>query len=291
MFETLLAVLPPELVEVLASARASGLRVWLVGGTVRDALLGRVPLDLDLASESSPSDFAARLPDSATHLVQTTLGACSFRLGDREVVHTTFRIESDYGPDRRPRDVRFVCDPVLDAQRRDFTVNAIYVDVLGRSILDPTDGSHDLAVRRLRTIGDPRRRFAEDPLRILRGVRFEADLGLDPAIATSAAMAEFAPKVGGLVVGRQYDELRGIVAAADWRRGVCRLIDLGAFDVLLPELAGEASDVRTRVGSVGTAADVPARWIALFGDAERAVAALTRLTAPRRDRRAISIRS
>jgi tRNA nucleotidyltransferase/poly(A) polymerase len=143
----------------------------------------------------------------------------------------------------------------------------------------------------LRTIGDPRRRFAEDPLRILRGVRFEADLGLAPDAATSAAMAEFAPRVGGLVAGRQYDELRGIVAATDWRRGIMRLLDLGALDGLLPELAGESSELRTRLSSVAAEDDVPARWIALFGNAARAVAALTRLTAPRSDRRAISIRS
>src|SRR5262245_13356451 len=146
-------------------ARA-GRRGWLVGGAVRGLALGVEPRDADLATAATPDEIERLFP--RTYAVGKAFGTVVVHSGAADVQVTTFRTESAYKDARRPDEVRFGTSLEEDAARRDFTCNALYLDPLSDEFRDPTGGLDDLELRRLRCVGDPARRFAEDGLRLLR---------------------------------------------------------------------------------------------------------------------------
>src|SRR5437867_2007197 len=162
----------------------AGHRTWLVGGAVRDLALGIEPKDADLASAARPEEIEALFP--STHAVGRAFGTVVVRCGTADLQVTTFRAEAGYDDARRPSHVRFGTTLVEDAARRDFTCNALYLDPLNDEFIDPTGGLADLAARRLRCVGDPVQRFAEDGLRLLRLARLAAEHGLAIDQATHA---------------------------------------------------------------------------------------------------------
>jgi tRNA nucleotidyltransferase (CCA-adding enzyme) len=168
---------PPEVLAVHERLRSRGKRAWIVGGCVRDALLGRPVSDWDLATDARPEEllkaFPRAIPTGIDH------GTVTVRMGAFPVEVTTLRGEGAYSDGRRPDEVRFVDDIAADLGRRDFTVNAIAVDPETREVIDPYGGRKDLAARILRAVGDPRARFSEDGLRVLRAARFTATLEMD----------------------------------------------------------------------------------------------------------------
>jgi tRNA nucleotidyltransferase (CCA-adding enzyme) len=182
-----LAAVPSDVLDLCERLRSRGKRSWIVGGCVRDLLLRRVPSDWDIATDARPNElvsiFPRAIPTGIEHGTVTVVAA------GRHYEVTTLRGEGTYSDGRRPDWVEFVDDITADLARRDFTVNAIAIDSLDGKLIDPFDGRGDLARGVLRAVGDPKQRFAEDGLRVLRAARFVAtlELALDPP--TEAAIA------------------------------------------------------------------------------------------------------
>jgi len=180
------AAIPAPAREICAALRADGHGAWVVGGCVRDHLLGRAVSDWDLCTSARPERvmrlFPRTIPTGIAHGTVTVV---------RDHEHfevTTLRGDGDYTDGRRPDAVRFLDDIADDLARRDFTVNAIAYDPISGVLVDPHGGLDDLRRGLLRAVGDPSLRFGEDGLRVLRGARFTASLGFDLEPATEAAI-------------------------------------------------------------------------------------------------------
>ena len=156
-----------------------GYVLYAVGGTSRDALLGSVPSDFDFVTDATPEESSSFLPEADYSFAK--FGSIKTERDGMEVDITTFREEGAYLDFRHPSSVRFVSSPKIDSARRDFTVNALYLDEWG-NVLDFHNGLSDLKNGIIRFIGDPTKRIQEDPLRILRAERFARRLGfrIDP---------------------------------------------------------------------------------------------------------------
>ena len=200
--------MPENVREILDRLEKAGYEAWCVGGAVRDALLGLEPGDWDVASSAPPEAvlelFAPNaLPTGLRHGT-VTVG------GGRGVEVTTFRRDGAYLDNRHPDRVEFTRSLTEDLSRRDFTVNAIAVS-LGGELADPFGGREDLERRVLRAVGDPEKRFGEDALRILRGLRFAARLGFAIEPGTAAAIRRCAPLLEHIAPERIRSELTGIL--------------------------------------------------------------------------------
>ena len=164
-----------------------GFSLYLVGGSVRDYLLGLEVRDLDFVTDATPSEMKGFLNDYSDRYAN--FGVMSIKHEDKMIDIVTFRYESGYEDSRHPKKVVFVKDMYLDSTRRDFTINAMYLDQEG-TLYDYHEGLKDLSQHVLRFVGDPVRRVKEDPLRIIRGRRFASRLGLRFDPETEKAMIE-----------------------------------------------------------------------------------------------------
>lgn len=158
-----------------------GFKLFMVGGTSRDFLLEREILDFDFATDATPEEMKVFLPDANYRFSE--FGTVSIKVDGIILEITTLRVEGDYIDYRHPASITFVKEPRLDYVRRDFTVNAIYIDE-HYNILDFSTGLVDLHDNVIKMIGDPTTRFQEDPLRIIRALRFKVKLGFrfDPIL-------------------------------------------------------------------------------------------------------------
>ncbi len=205
----------------------------LVGGCVRDRLLGLEPGDYDVATSAHPSEIERVFPDAIA--VGASFGVMLRRAGSFQTEIATFRSEGDYGDGRRPDAVRFEETPERDSRRRDFTINALYEDPATGAVLDFHGGREDLASRRIRAVGEPGRRFAEDHLRMMRAVRFAARLGFEVESGTATAIRAHAAEIRRIAPERVRDELSRILTEGGARRGMEMLDDLGLLAWTLPE--------------------------------------------------------
>jgi tRNA nucleotidyltransferase (CCA-adding enzyme) len=182
-----LAVVPPSVLDLCERIRAKGKRAWIVGGCVRDILLGRVAADWDIATDALPKDLLSIFPRAIPTGIEH--GTVTVVQDGRHYEVTTLRGEGTYSDGRRPDWVEFVDDITADLSRRDFTVNAMALDPVDGKLIDPLDGRGDLQRGILRAVGDARARFSEDGLRVLRAARFVAtlELALDPATEQAIA--------------------------------------------------------------------------------------------------------
>ena len=178
--------LPESVKKVLTVLESAGYEAWCVGGCVRDELLGRTPGDWDITTSARPEETLALFPGQA---IPTGLqhGTVTVRQGEARLEVTTFRMDGPYRDHRRPDRVTFTSSLTEDLRRRDFTVNAMARNLRG-CLADPFGGQADLAAGRLRCVGDSERRFSEDALRILRGLRFAAALDFSIEAATMESM-------------------------------------------------------------------------------------------------------
>lgn len=175
--------MPKTVQEILRALEQAGFEAWCVGGCVRDTLLGRVPGDWDVTTSALPEETMAvfgadAFPTGLKH------GTVTVRRAGESVEVTTYRVDGDYHDHRRPDSVTFTRSITEDLRRRDFTVNAMAMDLRG-NLCDPFGGRADLKAGLLRAVGDADRRFNEDALRILRGLRFSAVLGFTIEAATA----------------------------------------------------------------------------------------------------------
>ena len=234
-----LVAFAPVLVPLGERFRDAGHELALVGGTVRDALLGRGAAsdDWDLATSARPEEVLALLAGAvdATWDVGIRFGTVGARIGDRRLEITTYRAES-YSPDSRKPEVTFGDSLAGDLVRRDFTVNALAVTLPGLAFVDLHDGLADLAAGVLRTPGRPEDSFEDDPLRMMRAARFAAQLGFDVDPGVVAAMTAMAERISIVSAERVREELSRLLLADVPRPGLGLLVDTGLADHVLPEL-------------------------------------------------------
>ncbi|GAB5497438.1 MAG: CCA tRNA nucleotidyltransferase [Phycisphaerales bacterium] len=256
-----------DAVDVVRVLQASGYKALFAGGCVRDELLGLHPKDFDVATDARPKEIA-KLFRSTAH-VGAHFGVVIVRTGPSEGVEVaTFRKDGSYTDNRRPDSVEFA-DDVADANRRDFTINALFLDPLAAEdsssihghVVDHVGGMRDLDDRLIRAVGNPEDRLAEDHLRALRAVRFAArfDCQIDPA--TASAITEHAGDLAGVSVERIGQEVRRMLSHASRARAVELLADLDLERAIFG-VHGDSS--RARLSGLEAGADFPcamAAWI------------------------------
>ena len=205
--------LPKNIRFCMDALEAAGFEVYAVGGCVRDSLLGLTPHDYDLCTAATPEQIRNVFSGYRLVLAGEKHGTVSVIMDQSLVEITTFRREGGYADNRHPGWVRFVTDIEDDLGRRDFTVNAMAYSPY-RGFADPFGGQEDLQHRCLRAVGDPKKRFTEDALRILRGVRFSVRYGLTVEENTAQAMTQLAPLMENLARERVFSELCGLLSLA-----------------------------------------------------------------------------
>ena len=274
---------------------AAGGELYLVGGPVRDLLLGAAPADLDFTTDR-PTEETAELGKaagaSAVFLIGERFGTVGFAFPSEggappfTVEVTTYRKETYPDSTRKPA-VEHGVSLADDLSRRDFTINAIAANPLTGELVDPFDGQADLHLSVVKAVGDPDQRFHEDPLRLLRAARFVAQLGFRIDPDTRDAMARTAPELRRISVERVYAELTRLLCGNWVGHGLDLLLDTGLFEIAMPELQPLAADAlrdhtayRARekdlwehtLRVVGRAPARPiVRWAALLHDAAKPV--------------------
>ena len=238
----------PENIRQFASIfRENGHRLYIVGGAVRDHLLGRKNSDYDFCTDAKPEEvipmFRRVIPTGIKHGTVTVL----FKGDSFEV--TTFRTEGAYSDQRHPDSVTFVTDLSEDLSRRDFTVNAFAADCLDGSIIDLFDGMKDLKAKTIRAIGNPRERFEEDALRLMRLARFCSKLGFESDPDTKQAATQLSASISNVSQERIYDELSKILMTEKPTVGLRLLEDIGVLEHILPELTECRRIEQTKVGA------------------------------------------
>lgn len=221
--------------EVCRRLREGGYEAHVVGGCVRDLLLGRAAKDWDVATSALPADvqrlFKRTIPTGIQHGTVTVL------VGKEHVEVTTYRGEGEYTDARRPDRVIFGVTLEEDLARRDFTVNAMAYDPLADTLIDPFGGRADLAARVLRAVGDANERFREDGLRVMRAVRFMATLEMTLDPTTEAAISGALGSLARVSGERVRDELLKLLGAARPSVGLLAMERTGILGTVLPELA------------------------------------------------------
>ncbi|MDG1499792.1 MAG: CCA tRNA nucleotidyltransferase [Planctomycetota bacterium] len=211
-----------------------GYRAWIVGGAVRDLLLGRKVNDVDMTSDARPEVIEQLFEHTVG--VGKAFGTVIVVLGEVNIEVTTFRADGCYSDGRRPDAITYSKTPQEDATRRDFTCNAIFLDPLTEELLDPTGGEDDLAQGLLQTVGDPKQRFEEDALRLMRLARFAARLDLDVPSEVSAAAKACAPGLANVSPERILDELSKVLVTKDCHVAVKWMLDLELLKYAIPGL-------------------------------------------------------
>ena len=248
--------LPAAVRSLLERLWSNGHAAYVVGGSLRDRLLGRPAADWDLATDARPDRILAIFPGS---VYENRFGTVAVREADQVHEITTFRIDHDYADFRRPHHVEFGDRIEDDLARRDFTVNAMAwgADAPARSartghpgearLVDPFGGRRDAAARRLRAVGDPGQRFEEDALRMVRAVRLAATLDFEIEPATRAAIETHADLVRHLSGERIAAELEKLLIADRPSVGLRLMADSGILAVISPELAAQRGIAQNKI--------------------------------------------
>jgi tRNA nucleotidyltransferase (CCA-adding enzyme) len=268
---------PPALLDALARMREGGFQAWLVGGTVRDALLGRESGPFyDVATDRLPDDVTRRF--ERVEPIGLKHGTVLVLFAGLKIECTTLRREGAYADARHPDRVDFTRDPAEDLARRDLTVNAMAFDPASGVLLDPHGGALDLERRVLRAVGDPRARFAEDALRPLRVARLSAVLEMEVEPGTRAALGSALDRAKRVAMERVREELDKLMRAPRPSEGIELLREAGLLTLWMPELARTWAVPQNRhhaydvyLHSLYTADAAPAdkprvRWAALLHD-------------------------
>jgi poly(A) polymerase len=220
-------------VEIVRQLQTAGFSAFWVGGCVRDFLLGREPQDYDIATSALPEQIEKLF--KRTVAVGRKFGVMVVVENGRPFQVATFRAEADYRDGRHPERVTFG-DAEADAQRRDFTVNGLFYDPVAEKLHDWVGGEKDLHAKIIRTIGVPEERFAEDHLRLLRAVRFAAQLDFEIEPQTLAAIKRLAPKIELISAERIRDELIKLFTPPHAAQGLVLLLKSGLLPGVLPEI-------------------------------------------------------
>ena len=271
--------------DIVRKLQHAGSEAFWVGGCVRDMLRGVEPGDYDIATSAPPERIEELF--ARTIAVGRKFGVMVVMEGGHQFQVATFRVEADYQDGRRPKLVTFG-DAMADARRRDFTINGLFYDPVRRQLHDWVGGEADLRAKLIRTIGLPAERFAEDHLRLLRAVRFAAQLDFTIGGDTAAALRVHAAKIQGISAERIREELIKLFRAPHAARGLDLLRDSGLLDQILPEVAATIrceqspdyhpegsvyNHVRLMLGALPAEADPMLPWAVLLHDIAKPVTA------------------
>ena len=226
---------PQEVVKIASILKEGGFRSYLVGGAVRDQLLGHIATDYDLCTDALPEDvislFRKVIPTGIKHGTVTVL------MKGQGYELTTFRIDGKYSDGRRPDAISFTGDLTEDLKRRDFTINSIAYDVLEKKIYDPNGGQEDLKKGIIRAIGVPEERFREDGLRSIRACRFASQLEFSIEEHTLAGIGHCLFNIPDLSKERIYEELVKIMKTRRPSKAIYLFQKTGILSLILPELS------------------------------------------------------
>ncbi|MBE6380082.1 MAG: CCA tRNA nucleotidyltransferase [Lentisphaerae bacterium] len=220
--------------EVTGRLRRAGFMTYWVGGAARDLYMQRTPADVDMVTVARPDEVKRIFPDA--EMVGACFGVVLVKHRNQVFEIATCREERAYGDGRRPDEVKFTDDFVLDLQRRDFTCNAMLYDPAGEQLIDYLNGVNDIDNSILRVVGCPRERFQEDHLRLFRAVRFASKLGFELEEECQAALREMAGATAVLAAERVRQELENMLTGADPVRALELLKNSGLLKVWLPEV-------------------------------------------------------
>lgn len=230
--------IPNVVLKVAEGLEQAGFEAHLVGGCVRDLLIGRTPKDWDIATNATPEQIQEVFPDSFYENDFGTVGVKteSEKETEKVVEVTPYRKEGSYSDARRPDSVEFGVSLSEDLTRRDFTVNAIAYRVSSETLIDEHGGEADIKKKLLRTVGDPRDRFTEDALRMMRAVRLSAELGFAIADETASAILESAPQLEKISKERIRDEFVRILETKEPMQAIFVAQRLGILKYIAPDL-------------------------------------------------------
>ncbi len=231
----------------------AGFESYIVGGSVRDLLLGKAPKDFDVATSATPEEVLEVFP--RCRLIGRRFRLAHVRKGGALIEVATFRGPEVADGDHEKSNGRILRDNVFgtveeDANRRDFTINALLLDPVSGDIIDYVGGYEDLAHRRLRLIGDPELRYREDPVRLLRAARFEAKLGVRPDEGTEAPIRAMAPLLGDVPPARLFEEVCKLFLTGHGVRSLEALQRFGLSSSLFPGLPKGTGPGKIRIGTV-----------------------------------------
>lgn len=228
-------------ISIVRTLCEKGHQAYLVGGCVRDLLLGHKPADYDVATDATPDEVMRIFP--RTYAVGAQFGVVLVPVvqsdgkpNEETVEVATFRSDISYSDGRHPDAVRFSKSPQEDVQRRDFTINGLLLDPITNEVLDYVGGRKDLEAGIIRTIGDPELRFTEDKLRMLRAVRFAARFEYQVESGTFSAIQKLAPQIHRVSRERVRDELTKMLTEGHARRAFRVLDEAGLLHQVLPEI-------------------------------------------------------
>jgi tRNA nucleotidyltransferase/poly(A) polymerase len=227
---------PRQLAEqICTTLRQQKQQAFLVGGCVRDLVLGREPADYDVCTDARPDRVQELFPNSLA--VGAKFGVILVVDDGAQVEVATFRSDIGYSDGRHPDHVVYSDSPREDVRRRDFTINGLLMDPATGEVLDFVEGRADLRTGIVRAIGEPRQRFAEDKLRMMRAVRFAARFGFRIELETMAAAQSLAAQITQVSSERIRDELTKLLTEGAARRGFELLEEIGLLAVVLPDIA------------------------------------------------------
>jgi tRNA nucleotidyltransferase (CCA-adding enzyme) len=259
-----LIYVPSHIREIAQQLTAHGFEAVVVGGSVRDSLLGRAAKDWDLATSATPAEVQVIFPET---VATTRFGTALIPVGHELIEVTTYRTEADYDDFRRPSTVDYTQDLRVDLSRRDLTINAMAYDPISDELIDPFDGQGDLARRLLRAVGVADERFHEDALRLLRVVRFISSLGFEVEGATAWAISQNAPLAQHLASERIGTEIKRLLAGPYYQVALDRSMDFGLLKYILPEFTDpdDLDHVNQAVAALPvTGVSYEARWATLL---------------------------
>ncbi len=231
-------------IEIINKLHRSGFQALLAGGCVRDMLLCRPANDYDVATDAEPADVIKLF--KRTLKVGAKFGVVMVLTGSEQIEVATFRSETGYTDGRHPGSVKFT-SPIEDAKRRDFTINAMFYDPVKKEVIDYVDGRADLEKRIVRTVGIPKERFDEDYLRMLRAVRFSAQLGFGIEPKTWSAVCANAKNIVGISGERIAMELEGILISPNRSIGASMLMTSGLADAIFHGFTSRQAEMAVRV--------------------------------------------
>ncbi|MEK7498217.1 MAG: HD domain-containing protein [Patescibacteria group bacterium] len=245
--------IPDEVKQIIKTFEDRGFEIYIVGGSVRDLILGRMISDWDFTTNATPEEMQKFLDNAFYDNKFGTVGApSSSGLKPHEI--TTFRTEHGYSDQRHPDKISWGKTLKEDLQRRDFTINAI---ALSDKIIDPYDGQKDLEKKLIRAVGDPHDRFSEDALRMMRAVRIASELGFKIEEKTLEAIKNNCSLINKIAKERVRDEILKLLASPNPAEGILLLRDSGLLQEILPELektfgVEQKSPGRHHIYDVGT---------------------------------------
>lgn len=231
--------IPPEVLSVADTLENAGYEAYLVGGCVRDLLLTKIPKDWDITTNAHPDQIIELFPETFCNNDYGTVGVVNEDTANpslKIVEVTPYRSESEYSDSRRPDKVEFGVSLEEDLKRRDFTINAVAYRPKDESIVDLFEGGEDLRKKRLKTVGSPDDRFAEDALRMMRAVRLAAELNFAIETETMSAISRNSHILERISLERIRDEFLRIINSATPMQGIVLLEKLGLLDTVLPEI-------------------------------------------------------